>query len=97
MSLTGNALIWWNALEDSGRAPTRWTNMKIAIEEKFQTVNETKRATDKLYNLRQTTSVQNYIADFSRLTMQIPNLERNETFCLFFRGLKWEIQNEMER
>ena len=69
MMLMGNAQIWWNALEDSGKAPTNWHDMQDAIEHKFQTINEEKRTMDQLYNLKQYTSVQDYIADFSRLAV----------------------------
>ena len=80
MMLTGNAQIWWNALEDSGKALINWHNMQDAIEHKFQTINEEKCAMDQLYNLKQYTSVQDYIAEFSKLAAQVPNLASQEEF-----------------
>ena len=98
MSLEGNALIWWNALEDSGKAPTRWSKMKTALIAKFQTANEIQRAETNLYRLIQgKNTVQVYTAEFTKWSMQIPNLGEDEMYRCFYRGLSWKIQDEVDK
>jgi hypothetical protein len=49
MLLTGNAQIWWNTMEINEEEPISWKAMKEAVITKFQTINESKRATEKIY------------------------------------------------
>ena len=97
MLLTGNAQIWWNTMEINEEEPITWKAMKEAVITKFQTINESKRATEKIYWLKQLTSVANYIAEFDSTALQIPDLGKHEEFRLFLRGLKAEIRNEIEK
>ena len=97
MLFTSNAQIWWNTLEINKEEPTSWKAMKNAIIDKFQTINEAKRASEKIYQTKQLNSVANYIAEFDSTAIQIPDLGKQEEFRLFLRGLKAEIRNEMEK
>ena len=97
MLLTGNTQIWWNALELTHQEPRDWIFLKELIIRKFQTINETQLATEQINRIRQTTSVANYIAEFTALTEQIPLMGEDEQFRRFIYGLKTEIKNEMER
>src|SRR5947208_11451473 len=71
--------------------------MKAAIINKFHTINEAKRAAEQIYQIRQSTSVTNYIGQFEALVIQVTNLGEAEMFRLFMRGLKYEIRCEMEK
>jgi len=48
MLLTGNAQIWWNALELTHQEPQDWIILKELITRKFQTINETQLATEQI-------------------------------------------------
>src|SRR5947199_6388633 len=97
MLFAGNAQIWWNTLEQNNKTPTTWSQMKTAIINKFHTVNEAKRAAEQIYQIRQSTSVTNYIGQFEALAIQVTDLGEAEMFRLFMRGLKYEIRCEMEK
>ena len=95
--LMGNAQTWWRLLKEKGTQPRRWNQFKAIIEEQFHTINDEKKARNTLRNLRQTTSVTNYIAAFTELTLRIKDMGDADIYYNFMDGLKREIKEEMEK
>jgi len=95
--LDGNAQTWWRSLKEKGTQPRRWDQFKILIEEQFYTINDDRKARDALRNLKQTTSVTNYIADFTNLTLRIKDMSDADIYYEFMTGLKREVREEMEK
>jgi hypothetical protein len=97
MLLSGPAQTWWNHLEWINKAPSKWENMQTEIYERFWPINEERTAIDRIYSLKQYTTVDSYVSTFNDLAIKIPNMGKAEAFRLFMKGLKPEIQNEMEK
>ena len=94
--LKGAALSWWKNLRLRGAAPTNWKDFSEQLIKRFEPVDAIRTARAKIDKLTQTTSVQNYIAQFSELHLQIPNMQEEEAFHTFRRGLKWQVRNAMD-
>jgi hypothetical protein len=97
MLLEGYALTWWMAKVRTGSQARRWIDFKDDITAQFQTIDVSRKAREKLHYLKQYTSVQQYIAEFSELVYQIPTMNLIEQYHHFRIGLKPEIRNEMDR
>lgn len=99
--LRGNAAIWWQRVvseaADIGVAENQctWEVFMELIRQAFRPVNFKARARDKLAKLRQRTSVADYVAQFSALAFEIPDLGEAEKNDRFFRGLKPQIATEI--
>jgi len=99
--LTDDAAIWWRnhvSAVDRGeaRAITSWTEFQKILAEQFRPINAVKTARDRLANLKQTKSVQEYTALFRSITLEIPDINESEKMDKFIRGLKQNIRNEVE-
>ncbi|KAL1914177.1 uncharacterized protein VTP21DRAFT_10257 [Calcarisporiella thermophila] len=92
----GDALIWWRHLKIQGRLPTEWDTFKNEVIIMFQPINSVKHARDKLADLRQRRSVQEYAVTFRSLAMQIPGITEEELIDKFIRGLKVQTRKEIE-
>ena len=97
MLLTGQAQSWWNHLEKINQTPTKWRVMIKEIYTCFRPINKERAATEWIYNLKQYAKVDDYISTFNDLVTKVPDITDAEAFRLFMRGLKPEIQNEMEK
>ena len=97
MLLSDNALVWWMAIRKEGRHPNTWREFSRQIQQQFKTIDEDVKARRLLYKLTQMKSVQDYIAEFTRLSFLIPDLAETEKFHRFKEGLKPEIRNEMDK
>jgi hypothetical protein len=97
MLLAENALVWWMAIKRDHQEPNNWEDFSQQISRQFRIIDEDVKARRTLYKLTQTSSVQNYISEFTRLSFLIPDLEEREKFHRFKEGLKPEIRNEMDK
>lgn len=62
--LKGPAAIWWYNNVSSGNVPSTWNDFKYAVSQEFIPRDHSKRARDRLRNLKQTKSVAKYLDDF---------------------------------
>lgn len=95
------AATWWRAHIEGvkkGRFPkcSDWTEFSNSLKLQFKPVNFQKIARDKLFNLRQTKSVVHYIYEFHALCLDIDDISDGEKLDKFKRGLKWDVQQEVE-
>src|SRR4051794_5562714 len=94
--LEGHALTWWMMIDRENKKPINWTRFEQQINEQFTSFNESLVARDKLYSLKQTSSVQEYVGIFNRTAYQIRDLAKSEAFYRFKKGLKPEIITKMD-
>lgn len=99
--LRGPAAIWWermvieNAMKGHSEAECTWEQFKSGIREYFRPINYKERARDKLVNLRQTSSVADYVARFTTVAFEVDDLSDAEKKDRFFRGLKPQVATEI--
>jgi len=73
-----------------------WDVFVEKIKKQFQPINPVKIARDRLANLRQRTSVQEYTQRFYAITLDIPNITEEECIDKYVRGLKPRVAKEIE-
>jgi dUTP pyrophosphatase len=95
--LLGNARIWWKAKCRDQTEPTLWKDFQQELIKQFQKIDAEQTARTKLRHIRQITSVEQYIAEFTKLTYQISDLHEAEKCDRFKAGLKPKIQAELLR
>jgi hypothetical protein len=94
---TGDAAIWYRYHYKLSEANTlEWSTIRDAMRNYFTPPNRDRRLLDQWASLRQTTSVVEYVAQFLKLAMQIPNLTADHLLDKFLRGLKPRTRMELE-
>jgi hypothetical protein len=95
--LVKDAAIWYRYHYKSSQAETLdWPSIREAMRNYFTPPNRDRRLLDQWANLRQTTSVVEYVAQFLKLAMQVPNLTADHLLDKFLRGLKPKTRMELE-
>jgi Retrotransposon gag protein len=97
MYLEGIALTWWKSLYLRSTQPTTWKEFQQEISTKFRRIDEEMVARNKLRNIKQGFSVENYIAEFTNLSLRISDLSEPEACDRFKQGLKPHIQAQLLR
>ena len=95
----GHAALWWRSqVEANGKVCPylTWESFAEAVKLQFRPVNAVKAARDCLASLTQQRSVQDYVSQFRILCLQIPDISEGEKMDRFVRGLKPQIQREVE-
>ena len=95
--LMGNAKIWWMRAKYLKVIPADWSRFIEMLTHQFAPIDGNRKAREKLNHLRQTKSVQDYIADFTNLMYQIDDMGEADAFHKFMDGLKPHIQVEMKK
>jgi hypothetical protein len=99
--LRTGAATWWRAhiegfKKGSYAKCSDWNDFSNSLKKQFKPINFQKIARDKLFNLRQTKSVVQYIYEFHALCLDIDDISEGEKLDKFKRGLKWDVQQEVE-
>lgn len=101
--LRGPAATWWHShvltAANSGGQIRRinvWAEFRQEIYGQFKPVNAEKIARDRLYHLRQHKSVLDYIYQFNLCCLDIPGITEAEKLDKFKRGLKPQVQRDIE-
>ena len=100
--LSGAAKTWWmsHVAAASNRSNnieliTRWLDFTHSIMLAFKPINSEKVARDKLFSLKQSSSVIKYVYEFNMLCLDIPNISEDEKLDKFIRGLRQNVQTEV--
>ena len=95
--LEGNAHEWWivHSLTEDGRSITTWQGLKEALVKRFQPLNRTKMARDKLAKWKQIKDVSSFNEEFLRILLDIPNISEEEKIDRYTRALKPYVWKEM--
>jgi hypothetical protein len=96
--LRDTADIWWAALDsDEQAAISSVEALAAALRARFQPVTTARVAREKLHTLQQgSRHIDDYIADFSRLRAQVPDMAEPDARAHFMRGLRAELANKLE-
>ena len=90
---------WWNALGSSGKAGiANVSTLTTAMRSRFQPITAAHTAREQLDKLAQgSRSVNDYIADFQRLSARLPNMAQEDALHAFIRGLRRDIAIELRK
>ena len=77
--------------------PTTWEEFCNALTTRFEVLNPTETARNRLRHLRQLASVQDYTSRFLAISSEIDNLQEPERCEKYFTGLKPELQREIAK
>jgi hypothetical protein len=75
--------------------PVTWQQFREALLARFDLVNASEVARNKIKRLRQLASVQDYTRRFLALCAEIDNLSEAEKYDRYFDRLKAEVQNAL--
>jgi hypothetical protein len=100
MYLTGDAKLWWRTREDddSGRPKlTTWEELRKELKDQFLPCNTAWVARDAIKRLKHTTSVREYVKQFSSLMLDIKDMSEADKIYNFMSGLQMWAQLELRR
>ena len=79
--LTRNARLWLIAVLESGKSINNWRELKTALARMHSPKFDQGQAKVSLFTLKQRGSLQEYIAEFTRLSLQAPELDEHSSQC----------------
>ena len=85
--LEGTALLWFLSCLESRRTFANWAELKESLSATFGPLDEEEDDRLNLFALTQTGSLDDYIQDFSRLSLNVTALDEHSRALLFVRGL----------
>ncbi|KAG1177351.1 hypothetical protein G6F36_010832 [Rhizopus arrhizus] len=86
--LKGRSQKWWNHLIQKQEEPQTWEQFKQGLEYAFKPTYSEQNARDRLANIRQTSSVSEYVDEFQDILLDLPRVSDDEALDRFIRGLK---------
>jgi hypothetical protein len=95
MKLRGDAEEWWETRRLQSDETISWEKFRDLITREFRPVGAEDAARDRLADLRQTGSVEEYVAQFRRLRIQLPLMQDYEARDRFIRGLNPGIRSQV--
>ena len=97
--LRGPAATWWRVRTHDGELQLDypWQVFSSAIKQTFKPINSVQHAKDRIATLRQKRSAAEYCNEFRLLTLDIPHMNEEWKLDAFLRGLKPNVQRELER
>jgi hypothetical protein len=90
--------LWWTTLDSKTQAAISSVDtLATALRGRFQPVTTARKAREQLHSLRQgSRHIDEYIAEFSRLHAQVPDMAEPDARAQFVRGLQQELANKLE-
>lgn len=95
--LEGDARRWFIALCSDGGRPTTWPVMKRKLEDAYAPGHERERARYQFLRARQTGSLEDYIAEFSRLCLSVRDVDELTKTLVFVEGLSSSLRLAVKR
>ena len=95
--MTGTATNWWFMLVLEKKVPPTWEAFELCVENEFVPKDSIVRARDRLYKLKQRTSVAIYLAEFRNIVIDILGISDSEKIARFTEGLKPHIFLEVRK
>ncbi|XP_065189469.1 uncharacterized protein LOC135820090 [Sycon ciliatum] len=93
--IAGNPRLWLMTSLEAGAAYPDWSSLKKALEAAYGVKYDQERARWSLFSLSQRGALGDYIAEFSRLSFLITDLDGHSRAVLFVRGLAPELRREV--
>jgi len=93
MYLTGDAKLWWRSRLDDDMSSGRplietWETLKKELKDQFLPCNTAWLARESLKKLRHTSTVREYVKEFSSLMLDIKNMSDDDKLFNFMSGLQ---------
>lgn len=95
--LEGNALLWLIACQDSTPPFQDWKSLRNALAETFGPMQSEEDNRLAMFALSQVGSLEDYIQDFIRLSLNVTGLDEHSRALLFVRGLQTNLRVEAMR
>lgn len=95
LKLRGEAEEWWEHHSLNHPEILEWHEFCSHITAEFHPLCADQTARDRIAELQQTGSVEEYVAQFRRLRMQIPLMQDDEARDRFIRGLSQTIRSQV--
>jgi len=95
--LEGNALLWLIFNYESGTTFSDWLSLKTALANAFGPLQAEEDNRLALFALTQRNSLEEYVRQFSRLSLCVPDVDNHSCALLFVRGLQNELRVEALR
>ena len=95
--LEGNAKEWFMGLCENSQRPTNWLSFKSAVRDRFSLENKQELMQIKLFRMKQTGTLEDYIRAFSSSSSQVKHMDDRTRACalLFTSGLVSDLRNEV--
>ncbi|KAG1032143.1 hypothetical protein G6F43_013823 [Rhizopus delemar] len=84
--LKGRSQKWWNHLIQKQEEPQTWEQFKQDLEYALKPTYSEQNARDRLANIRQTSSVSEYVDEFQDVLLDLPRVSDDEALDRFVRG-----------
>ncbi|XP_070050721.1 uncharacterized protein [Nicotiana tomentosiformis] len=101
MYLADTAILWWRRnkanMEKGTCSIKSWEQFKYELKRQFYPQNVVNEARRKLRELKQTTSISEYMKEFTKLILQIPNIASDVLLFYFIDGLQNWAKQELQR
>ena len=101
MYLSDTAMLWWRRKKaDMERGACQiddWEQFKTELKRQFYPQNVVHEARRRLRELKQTSSIRDYVKEFTKLTLQIPSLTSEDLLFYFLDGLQNWAKQELQR
>ena len=85
--LQGNALLWFLACLDAGRSFPDWESLKVALRKTYGPLDAEEDNRLALFSIHQKGSLDEYIRDFTQLSLHVLDLDEHSRALMFVRGL----------
>ena len=95
--LEGNTLLWFIACQDSTSPFQDWGSLKNALAKTFGPMQSEEDNRLAMFSLSQEGSLEEYVEDFTRLSLSITGLDEHSLALLFVRGLQANLRLEAMR
>ncbi|XP_012852904.1 PREDICTED: uncharacterized protein LOC105972488 [Erythranthe guttata] len=99
--LSDTAMLWWRRkhadIEKGICRIDTWEEFKRELKRHFYPENVVYEARRKLRELKQRSSIREYVKEFTTLTLQIPNLSEDDLLFHFTDGLQGWAKQELHR
>ena len=93
--LEGNAKLWFISLCDSDSRPESWEKFKDALSLAFSATNEQERARMTMFKTQRTGSLEDYILEFSHISLSVLQMDEHTHAALFVSGLGSPLKAEV--
>ena len=95
--LSGNARLWLMSALEAGDTFKDWPSLRDALADVYGPRFDSEQARLSLFSLKQFRDVDHFTSEFTRLSLQIPELHEHTRALLFVNGLRPEIRQAVLR
>ena len=87
----GSAKRWYMNLDEQGKKPQSWIEFRQLLESAFLPAHEREQSRIAMFRLKQTGSLQQYIAQFTATSLAVTDCDELTKTLLFVEGLQKEL------